>query len=183
MKEEIFTLVIVGTLILMLVALIFCTGGCQPAKALLGMSSTPDSPKDALITTVYKTRWIVTLGILGAAISIAALINGSRAAFGPLIGSLAAIVLDLMVIRYAVWLALGGLVAGVSLLVYVVYVRRRALMEIVATVEKVKSELGSTPTAVLLTGAGCTVNRIQSKTTKKLVDGVQEKLGIKKGGD
>ena len=73
------------------------------------------------------------------------------------------------IIRYAVWLALGGLVAGVSLFVRVIYTRRRALMELVRTVEIVKPYLSGENNRILFGESHSDICRLQSDSTKKLV--------------
>ena len=93
-----------------------------------------DNPRDALIQTVIKTDWITTIALIGMAVAVAALVNGSKMAFPALAGCGFALWANLTVIRYAAVLAWFGLAASVLVFIWVVFVKNRALKEVVSGV-------------------------------------------------
>ena len=102
----------------------------------------PETPKDALYKIVYKTNWLIALSILGAAVSMAAYINGSKTAVAIGIGSLAALGLSLATIRYAEWLAGCSIIAAVLIFIATVLRKNLALKQIITGIQKVKIMLG-----------------------------------------
>jgi len=102
----------------------------------------PETPKDALYKIVYKTNWLIALSILGAAVSMAAYINGSKTAVAIGIGSLAALGLSLATIRYAEWLAGTSIIAAVLIFIATVVRKNLALKQIITGIQKVKVMLG-----------------------------------------
>ena len=133
----------------------------------------PTTPKQALVETVLKTDWIITASILGVALSVMAWMNGSKTAIGVMAGCGVAIWMQLTVVRYAHVLAWVGLVFAVGIMLWTVFVKNRALKEIVIGIQKYKKDyLG--PTAM-----GSCLKK-QNKTTKKIVSQIKGKKPGKK---
>ncbi len=166
MKDfSIFVLIVWAIVAALLVVSFF---GCQTFRP---RPPIIDNPRDALIQTVIKTDWITTIALLGMAVAVAAMVNGSRTAFPAFAGCGFALWSNLTVIRYAGVMAWFGLAASVLIFVYVVFVKNRALKEIVAGVENFKNHGG--------TLIGCLND--QKVTTKKIVSGIKTKNGLTKG--
>lgn len=123
-----------GLLVITIIILLLLSG-CQlpEVKPLI-----PTTPKQALIDNVLKTDWIVTASILGMALATVAWMNGSKAAIGIMAGCGVALWMQLTVVRYAHVLAWIGLVFAVGLALWTVFVKNRALEDIVAGVQKYK---------------------------------------------
>ena len=150
-------------------SLILFAVGCQlPVEPLVSTN-----PAQALTDTVAKTNWVIALSIAGIAFSVMAWINGSKTAIGVLVGCIVALWLQITIVRYASILAWVGLIAAIGLGIWTVFVKNRALKEIVIGIQKYKKDyLG--PTAM-----GSCLKR-QNKTTQKIVSQIKgEKPGKK----
>ena len=124
----------------------------------------PTTPKQALIDTVLKTDWVVSLAIVGFAISVAAFINGSRMAVGTAVGCGVALVLQLTIVRYAAVITWLGLVLSTGLLLYTFYIKHRAFKEVILGVQDFKDHH---PPLKEYLGK-------QSDTTKKIVKQIKK---------
>lgn len=158
----------IGTIlfwVIMCFLLVVMMSGCHQPVA-----SQPVNPPSAtmqLYNSVKSSNWLVTISILGIAISAAALINGSKAAYGPLIGSGIALVTTLMVARYSSVLAFVGLGMAVVVFAYSVWRNWRSFREVVRSVEVVKPELM----------AG---DRVAAEELKELFDVIQSPITRKR---
>lgn len=162
-NEAILLFLTLGVLSGLLVYLV----GCQlPVKSL-----TPTNPAQALAETVAKTNWVIALSIAGIAVSVMAWINGSKTAIGVLIGCVVALWLQITVIRYASVLAVAGLVVAIGLGVWTVFVKNRALEDIVNGVQNYKRSANVPLKQFLGEQAG---------STKKIVSQIKGKLPGKK---
>ena len=155
-------------ILLILCSLALFIAGCQsPVVEPL----IPTTPKQALVETVLKTDWIITASILGVALSVMAWMNGSKTAIGVMAGCGVAIWMQLTVVRYAHVLAWVGLVFAIGVMLWTVFVKNRALKEIVCGVQYFK-DFGHRPTAHSLE----TCLNTQAKTTQKIVLDIKSKV-------
>ena len=159
-------LAFIGIVLMLLGLLLMLMGGCHIPN--MGSELPPRTFEQTLLHAVDSTNWLITVCIVGIAISLAALVNGSKLAIGPLIGCLTALILDLAVIRYANVLAFIGLGGAVGVLGWIIYVKRRAFSEVVKTVEKIKPTVAGFQDA-LFRNHNSVANKIQTFTTRKLV--------------
>lgn len=125
----------------------------------------PTTPGQALAKTIIKTDWIVSLAIIGFALSITAFINGSKLAVGTAIGCGAALILQLTVVRYASIITWLGLISAVGLLVYTFYIKHKAFKEIILGIQKHKNT--NEPLEQCL--------KEQNRSTKKIVSQIKQK--------
>jgi len=128
--------------------ILFILSGCS-------MLQPPQPPQpaeqsyDAILKTVAASHdWLVTLSIVGVAISVAATINGTKFGIPAAIGSLTSLGMALSVVRYAEWIALLALVGAIGAFVWAVAIKNRALRELIFDVD----------------------SKVQSTTTKKIVN-------------
>jgi len=150
-------------------ALLISASGCSNLGGIFSPDVTPElTPEQRITEAVKNTNWLVTLSILGMAISVAAIMNGSKMGIGALLGSLTSLTLSLMVIKYAGLIAIIGLVASVGVFGYAVYVKRKALIEVVENVEGIKRK-------DLVPGIEACLHA-QSPTTQKIIKNIKEKL-------
>lgn len=148
--------------------------GCQQQLT----KPKPPTSIERLTEAAQSTNWLVTVSILGVALSTAAFLNGSRAALGVLIGSIVALTMTLMVARFATWIAILGLIGAVGIFVYTIFVRRNTLVELVKTVEIAKMGLSPDVEDKRFKTGHSYVNKLQSSTTKKLVQTIKRKVGL-----
>ena len=141
----------------------------------LSSGNNSEVSKQALIDTVLKTDWVVTAAILGMSLSVVAWMNGSKSAVGIMAGCGVALWMQLTVVRYAHVLAWVGLVFAVGIMLWTVFVKNRALKEIVHGVQyyrRYKDGLSSNGLNECL--------EKQTKTTKSIVSQIKGKLPGKK---
>jgi len=162
-------LLYLGMVLLLIIPLLIC--GCQAPEI---EPLLPTTPGQALIKTIIKTDWIITASILGVALSVMAWMNGSKTAIGVMAGCGVAIWMQLTVVRYAHALAWVGLVFAIGVLLWTVFVKNRALKEIIGGVQEYKN-------LYPVSHAGLKKQlKEQTKTTQKLVSQVKGKLPGKK---
>lgn len=139
--------------------------------------STPTDQTVIYITkTLSQTNWLMTLSMLGCGFGVFSLVSGNSKGLNILAGSLTVLFGTLFVASAAAWIAITtkwliigsaiGLLICVGLLAYSILVKKKAISEIVNTVEAVKN--GWTDDVKKL------VNKIQSPTTKAIVTEVKE---------
>jgi len=151
----------------------FAVAGClRPNQPIV----SPYDPLTQVGESVKNTNWLVTISILAIALSVAALFNGSKMALGALVGSITSLTVSLMVARYATVIAFVGLFLAVAVLLYSGFIKNRALFEIFNTAEKAKEKLNVETTLEIFKGHNSVAEKLQSSTTKKVVDKLQRKL-------
>lgn len=170
-------------LILMGIALILSAPGCKT----WGLNSSPldqditDTPKERFTKAVKSVGWLLILSVIGASVSAFALLNGSKWALSSLIGSIVMLGLSLVISRYAELLALISLICiigGIGFFIYSVIVKRKALKEIVMTVEKIKPHLSENGVTTFFKDKNNpdSAPAIQSQSTEKLVAKIKDTL-------
>ena len=158
---------IIGVLMCLLLS------GCQLPSLTPLHPTTSISPLQNLTEAVTKTNWIITISILGMALAVVAWMNGSKMAIGIMAGCGVAMWLQLTVVRYASILAWAGLVFALGIVLWTVFVKNRALKEIISGIQKYKKSKNV-----------CTIREHlyqQCKTTKKLVSQIKKKEKPKEG--
>jgi hypothetical protein len=120
-------------LILLVLVAMLLTTGCHLLQP--KVVYTPDTVE----TVITKTNWLVTVAIIGIALSVVAFINGSRFAIPAFVGCCVALGVTLAVIKYAAVIALGSMVLAGGVCVYTIFVKTRAIKELVAGGEIVKA--------------------------------------------
>jgi hypothetical protein len=133
------------------------------------------TPTQLLSTVVYKTSWINSLCILSIGLGAVAFFNGHKLGLGVIIGSCVSLWANITLVRYANWMAVMGLIAGVLCVGYAVYLKRKALKEIIHGVEDIKSGLPVTSTIHRV------MDKVQSSATEKMVQQIRKKLNGKNG--
>jgi len=144
--------------------------GCAVPVQVAEQPAIAETAAEALMIAVQKTNWLVTISILGIAASAVAMFNGNKNAIPIAVGCFVSLILALMVARFAFVLALSGLAVSVVLVGYTVYIKNRAMKEIVGGVQLFKEGDG---------GAAHDLRaylHVQSPSTKTIVREVREKL-------
>ena len=147
---------------------------------LVGCATTPINPDitptQTLTKVVFKTNWIATASIIGIAVSAFAFLNGSKSGIAGMVACFIALTMTLAVARYAQWLALGGLVGSVGLMVYSIFIKDRALKEVVQTVEQTRPYLDPGIDVNLFTDENSAIKNAQHPQTTKLVKKIKKGL-------
>ena len=147
----------------------FALGGCVALRPIQTTQELiPQTQKEAFFQAVQKTNWLVTVSIIGISISIFAFINGNRGAMAAAVACFVCLSISLAVARYATFIALVG--TGVSLVLsgYTIFIKNKALREIVKEIQEFKED-------VPVWSIKDYLNK-QSKTTKEIVKKIKGKI-------
>ncbi len=156
-----FTEIILYILLLIATFLII---GCQSESVVLTKPITPE-----VQTVIKNLSWIQMILIIGIVSSIFACFNGAAKIGIPLlISSLVGYGLTSAMLFYAKIIALTSLVGGVGLCGYMIFLKHRALKEIIAGVENVRRWVGDEKVNV-----DNTLANKQSSTTEKIVEKIK----------
>lgn len=149
-----------------------CLSSLVPAPAPTGPGTNTNGAVKSLLTTM---NWLTAFCVLGIGLSVFALANGNKLGLAGIAASGATLVACLTVARYAIWIAWLGLVVSVvgaaSICIYTIFIKNRALKEIVNNIEKFKED-GQT---LVFKDALKTYLNEQSNSTKTIVKKVKEK--------
>ena len=158
-----------------IVALVLACSGCSLPKpktpAITIDTPTPD-PGGQLWQAAKKSNWLVTASIVGIAAGVFALVSGSaKLGTASIASASVSLFMALAVSRFALWMAVFGLIGSVAAALFSILVRRKALVEIIKGVQKAKDE-GSVAYTLKKELAE------QSSTTKKIVGDIKNKLKL-----
>lgn len=162
-------------LCMLMLVLLSIISGCATLPRQTGETIIPATAHEAMMQAVQKTNWLVTISILGIAASVVALFHGSKNAIPIAVGCFVCLVLALMVTRYAMVLASGGLIVALGVAGYAIYVKSKALRQIIGGVQNYKGfcdKFTNTERDRVL--RNCLSG--QSPSTKTIVKEVKEKL-------
>lgn len=173
MKNRIFE-VTIFTAILILVA----TSGCATLKGFLQDNGdiSPPTPDKQLWNAAKRANWLVTLSILGIAAGVFAMINGATKLGTAAIASASvSLFMALAVARFALWMAVFGLIGSVAAALFSILVRRKALVEIIQGGQAFKKDLNNYPFAPRFNKMQ---SENQSNTTKTIVSNIKNELKL-----
>lgn len=159
-----------------------CFSGCAALSGGGGKIIPDDAAAGTktLWKTVSKTNWAVSLCLIGFVVSVFAFLNGQKVGLAGMGASAAGMFMALALARFAMWMAVFGLLGSLIVGAASILSKRKALTEIISGVQHVRTQLqmnGDKGVDVLLEST-------QSKATRKLVaaEKLKQKLkSIKKG--
>lgn len=157
------------------------TGGCH------GLFTTPSKqtlidtePAARLAKSMLQVNWLVTASIVGAALSFAGVLQGSKLAQAILLACVMSLGLSLAAIRYAEWLAIGSLVSAGCIMLATVLAKGKAIKELIIGIQNVKKDYKSAgAVATTKDGINYTLSSNQSKSTQSIVQQIKGKLKVK----
>ncbi len=166
--------------ILVLMAILFLmaqvVSGCALLKATKGNNITVEgvpSPGEQLWTAARKSNWLVTLSILGIAAGVFALVNGAtKLGTAAIASSSVSLFMALAVARFAMWMAVFGLIGPAAAALFSIFVRRKALIELIRGIQKTKSPN-------LIHSVNYVLSQAQSKSTKAVVSKLKSEMKLK----
>lgn len=170
-----------GIVILMAAFLIyFCinAAGC----AILQSKPKPTIPTEVLIKPAVQlwyaakaSNWLVTMSILGIAGGVFATLNGQKWGLAVVVSCSVSLFMSLAVARFAWWMAVCGLFGSVGICIASILTRKRALVEIIKGVQKIKKGYAIVEQIV----ANNILAKEQSKPTRKIVQKIKVNLKAK----
>lgn len=175
MKEAIFWLLLIVLSFFFGVALL---SGCAALSGRTGQDiiTEPPTPGVQLWNAAKKSNWLVTLSILSVAGGVFAMMNGSvKLGVATIASGSVSMFLALAVARFALWMAVCGLIGSVFAVLFSILVRRKALVEIIKGVQEVRND----SCAVDTDSVTRTLDNNQSPVTKKIVGNIKNELRLK----
>lgn len=141
-------------------------------------AATPQSNADKnTALTVGMTRWLILICLIGIGISGALFLAGNKLGIAGAAGSIITLIAAITVNQHLgliSWIGLAIIVAIVGLLIWQICVNRKALSEIIQSVDTAKNDLTDDVKNALF-GKGGIFKLIQSPSTEKIVDAEQSK--------
>ena len=135
---------IIATIIALLLLFLFL--GCNLSQHKDLQLKPPPSPVGQLYEAAKKSNWLVTLSIVGIAASVFALMNGGKLGIAGIVSCSVSMFMALAVARFALPMAVLGMVGSSGLCVASILVRRKALFEIVKGVQVFRDTHDASPT-------------------------------------
>ncbi len=170
------TVIIIYALLMCLLA--FMLPGCSlfQMSSADKIASLPETPQQQLFQTLAKTNWLFTLSIVGVGAGFFAFLNGSSKGLQFMAACFIVIILIIGLTRYSAWIAVTAMIGTVSLMLYSVLVKRKALREVIQGVQTIREDVGEASNDDALFGINGVLSATQSKTTKAIVKAVKGKL-------
>lgn len=162
--------VIIAYIILLVVFVM--PSGCSAPKPNL-----PSGPgAELLVKTITKTNWLLTFSIIGVGAGFFGFLNGNSRGLSIMASCFVVLSLVLAIAQYAAWIAGVTMLGAVGLMAFTIITRKRALKEIVQTVEHTKVKNNPENGVPIGWDGGFVENFLQSSLTTKLVKGIKKGL-------
>ena len=181
-----FTKVVICMLIAAILFLIIVgVGGCrvvQPVCDFLFVNpnavvdNEPGTPQEQLLNAAKGTNWLVAFSILGIGAGVFAFVNGSKIGIPVVVACAVSLFMALAVARFAMWMAVFGMVGACAAVAISVIIKNKALREVVTGVQSIKESAGSTKNKKNLQEDISTALLKQTNSTKKLISKIRAKL-------
>jgi len=158
---------------LVLLTLLGCAMFPVGGGATGGNTISISTPANQLWQAARQTNWLVTVSIIIIAFGAVAFFQGmvklgtSAALFGCV-----TLFLSLATARFALWMAVFGLVGAVAVVAASILLKNRALVEMISGTQKLKEGLNKDESNKIL-------SKPQSKSTQKLVQTIKTNLKLK----
>lgn len=171
----------ISKIILIIILLMLITSGCGILKGFEkpftgGPGAPPKSPTHQLWKTAQKSNWMVTMAIPIIALGAVAAFNGmAKLGMSAAIFGCVNLFLALATARFAIVMAVFGLIGSCAVVGASILMKNRAITETVVGVQKY-SEAGITIDNAKLKD---TLKDVHSKSTQRLIGSVKSKLKLK----
>ncbi len=167
----------IATIILLLIiGIVAVCSGCSTLQGNNTIGVIPTAGEQ-LWKAAKSSNWLVTLSIVGIAASVFATLNGSKTGIAGIAACSVSLFMALAVARFAWWMALFGMVGSTGLVAASILARKKALVEIIKGVQNVKKSILQPMERTDLTNGY--LEQVQSKPTKKIVQGIKTDLKLK----
>jgi hypothetical protein len=176
----------VSILIIVLLTVIFALNGCGGGFFSGSMFKTKPSNEgpvpsatNQLWQAARSSNWMVTIAVLGIAAGVFALLNGSKIGIPCIGASGVALFMALAVARFALWMAVFGLIGSVAAVAISVLVKNKALKDIIFGIQKVKETARHDNVDLVFQDKITKCLSGHALTTKKLVKKTKQKADLK----
>ncbi len=162
---------------ILLISCMLFLSGCamfQSKSQESNLAKLPKTPTQQMFQTIAKTNWMFTLSIFGVGAGFFAFLNGSSKGLQLSAACLVVISLIIGLTRYSAIIAGISMVGTVGLLGYSMWVRKKAMVEVVQGIQE-----GRTDTRIeepVKTFIDYNLNVNQSKVTEAIVKTIKTKL-------
>ena len=189
MRDIILQLLFILVFVLIMFAFITIPSGCQGycarlTKAIFNSESSPadvggeaPSPAKRLLATIKKSSWVTTLAIPIIALGAVAMFNGAaKLGMSAIIFGSVNLFMALATARFALWMAVFGLIGSVSAVLMSIMIKNKALKDVVTNVQDIKESAANGGTKAKIQKDIKAVLLKQAKSTNKLVSKIRAKL-------
>lgn len=132
------------------------------------------SPGVQLWKAAKNSNWLVTVSILGIAAGVFTMTNGAtKLGLSSIAAASVSLFMALAVARFALWMAVFGLLVPLAAALFSILARRKALVEIITGVQEYRDENGNSEVI------DKTMDVNQSPITKRIVQTIKNGLKLK----
>jgi len=171
-------IIIYAIVIIFLVGMLFGCG-CSSWRGHHKPESTiieAPTPGVQLWETAKKSNWLVTMSILGIAAGVFALANGSaKLGTASIASASVSLFMTLAVSRFALWMAVFGLIGSVAATLFSILARRQALVDIIKGIQVYKDKNAHSISGLRVNE---TLANEQTPLTKKIVGDLKNQLKL-----
>ena len=160
-------------LITLLLSVMLFFNGCailQPRTAGDKLANLPTTGTQAVFQTLKSNNWLFTLSIIGVGAGFFAFLNGSSKGLQFMAACFIVISLIIGVTKYSALIAAIVMIGTVGLMGYSMWIRKKAMKEVVQGVQEVRSVTNDDTNLLNILSA------TQSKMTEKIVKIIKNKL-------
>lgn len=165
--------------VLIILSILLFVGMLPSCSAVQSLWPKPDlaekDPATILKDVVYKNNWMISLCVLSIGLGVVAFANGYRWGLSAVIGGGVSIWVQLTLVRYAHIITFAGLALGILTVGYAIYVKRKAIREIIMGMEHIKIISDVSPDDGVNEASRC-MSIAQSSTTEKIVSKIKKGL-------
>ena len=166
--KTILKFITIAVTVIFILFLLIALGGCHGKARMI----LPEPGTQLMTKMIIQNNWLLTISILGIGTGFFAFLNGNSKGISIMASCFVVTSYILMVAKFATWIAIITMVGAIVLLVYTIWIRQRALKEVVAGGEEFKSNVPID----LKTNFNGSQYANQSKPTEKLVKSIKKKL-------
>lgn len=138
--------------------------GCQVAQ----LTPPPSTPFQVLTEATKSTNWLATFSIIGIGAGFFIFLDGKSLGWKLMAACFVVLSMVLMIARFGTWIAFLSMAGSIGVLAYIMYLKSKAIREIINTVEITKLHGWDKKTVQEV---------VQSPSTTKIVKQVQKKNG------
>lgn len=164
-------------LITLLLSVILFLSGCaifQPKTAGDKLANLPTTGTQAVFQTLKGNNWLFTLSFIGVGAGFFAFLNGSSKGLQFMAACLLVLSLIIGITKYSAIIAAVTMVGTVGLMGYSMWVRRKAIKEVVQGVQIARKDPSVTEDKDVVS----VLDMFQSETTKKIVKKIKDTLKL-----
>ncbi len=160
----------------LILSVILFFSGCailQPKTTGSNLANLPTTSKEAMFQTLTKTNWLFTLSVVGVGAGFFAFLNGSSKGLQFMAACFIVLSLIIGLTRYSAIIAAVSMLGTIILMGYSMWVRKKAIKEVVQGVQDIREEVTTDNYIV-----DSVLNAVESKTTKAIVKKIKATFNL-----